>query len=126
LGRNKKWDGYTSWSYITQDVDYAVYLLEKQVNRVTPYDFGLSKAQEERVEGIIEENIVISLHEHLNVFAAGPLPPGGAPSLATRASPTWEWTPFSKTASVAPSIRSSASWGYGCVTTPIRTLLYRR
>ena len=43
MGRNKKWDGYTSWSYLTPDVDYTVYPLEKQVDRVSPYDFGLSK-----------------------------------------------------------------------------------
>jgi membrane dipeptidase len=44
------------------------------VDRGPPYDFGLSKVQEERVEGIIKENIIISLHEHLNVFAAGQAP----------------------------------------------------
>jgi len=70
LGRNKKWDGYTSWSYLEADRDYVAYPLEKQVDRVSPYDFGLDKAQEERVEKILEENIVISLHEHLNVFPA--------------------------------------------------------
>jgi membrane dipeptidase len=76
LGRNKKWYGYTSWSYLKPDVDYLKYPLEKQVDRVPGYDFGLSKAEEERVEGIVEENIIVSLHEHLNVFPAGPLPPG--------------------------------------------------
>lgn len=73
MGRNKKWDGYTSWSYLAPDVDYAAYPLEGQVDRVPAHDFGLSKAQEERVEEIIEKNIVVSLHEHLNVFPAGPV-----------------------------------------------------
>ena len=50
MGRNKKWDGYTSWSYLEPDVDYFKYPLEKQVDRVPIYDFGLSGAQEERVE----------------------------------------------------------------------------
>jgi membrane dipeptidase len=76
LGRNKKWDGYTSWSYLKPDVDYVKYPLEGQVNRVPPYDFGLTKQQEERVEGIMEKNIIISLHEHLSVFPKGPRPAG--------------------------------------------------
>jgi membrane dipeptidase len=76
LGRNKKWDGYTSWSYLEPIVDYVKYPLEDQVNRVPQYDFGLSKAEEERVEEIVEKNIIISLHEHLNVFPKGPAPAG--------------------------------------------------
>jgi membrane dipeptidase len=70
MGRNKKWDGYTSWSYLEPDKDYIKIPLEKQVDRVPPYDFGLDKTQEERVEALLEKNIVISLHEHLNVFPA--------------------------------------------------------
>ena len=82
MGRNKKWDGYTSWSYLEPNVDYAAYPLQPQVDRVAKiwggpkYDFGLSKTQEERVEELIEKNIIISLHEHIGVSAAGPVPPG--------------------------------------------------
>ena len=71
MGRNKRWKGHRSWSYLETGVDYDDYPLEKQVNRVPPYNFGLSKSQEERVERIIENNIIISLHEHLNVFPKG-------------------------------------------------------
>jgi membrane dipeptidase len=70
LGRNKKWNGYESWSYLEPDRDYIKYPLDKQVDRVPPYDFGLDKSQEERVEALLEKNIVISLHEHLSVFPA--------------------------------------------------------
>jgi membrane dipeptidase len=82
MGRNKKWDGYTSWSYLVPNIDYAVYPLEPQVDRVAKiwggpkYDFGLSKTQEERVEELIEKNIIISLHEHIALGAAGPVPAG--------------------------------------------------
>jgi len=74
LGKNKKWDGYTSWSYLEPGVDYHDYGLERQVGRVPPYDFGLTKDQEDRVKAVIENNIVIDLHEHLDVFPAEPLP----------------------------------------------------
>lgn len=80
MGRNKRWDGYTSWSYLKENVDYAVYPLEPQVDRVAKmwrgaeYDFGLSKTQEEHVEELIEKNIIISLHEHLDVHPVGSAP----------------------------------------------------
>jgi membrane dipeptidase len=71
MGRNKKWNGYSSWSYLTPNLDYDVVKLEKQVNRVPKYDFGLTKDQEAHVEKIIEENLIIDLHEHINVFPEG-------------------------------------------------------
>jgi len=68
MGGHKKYSGYKSFQYLEPHVDYAYYPLERQVNRTPPYDFGLSKAQEERVQEIIEKNIIISMHEHLDVF----------------------------------------------------------
>jgi len=78
MGRNKSWDGYTSWSYLDAGVDYDEYPLEKQVGRVPSYDFGLSRDQEDRVEMIIEKSIIIDLHEHTHVW------PEGYPSKNTR------------------------------------------
>ena len=77
MGRNKKWNGYTSWSYLNPGIDYSEYPLEQQVDRVPAYDFGLDKIQEERVEELIEKNVIISLHEHLNVFPKGQPPARG-------------------------------------------------
>ena len=71
MGRGKKWNGYTSWSYLTPKIDYDVVPLEKQIDRFPKYDFGLTKDQEAHVEKIIEGNIIIDLHEHLNVFPEG-------------------------------------------------------
>jgi membrane dipeptidase len=71
MGRNKKWDGYTSWSYLEAGVDYDATPLEKQIDRFPKYDFGLSKDQEEHVEELIQKNMLINLHEHLNVFSEG-------------------------------------------------------
>lgn len=68
MGRNKKWTGYTSWSYLTPGVDFDVYPLNKQIDRVPKYDFGLSKTQDERLEEILEKNIIIDLHDHINVY----------------------------------------------------------
>jgi len=71
MGRNKRWDGYTSWSYLESGIDFDEYPLEKQIGRVPRYDFGLSKTQEERVEDIIEKNIIIDIHEHTHVWPEG-------------------------------------------------------
>jgi membrane dipeptidase len=71
MGRNKKWEGYTSWSYLEAGVDFDEYPLERQIDRVPRYDFGLSKDQEDRVEGIIEDNIIVDLHEHTHVWPEG-------------------------------------------------------
>ncbi len=71
MGRNKIWNGYTSWSYLEPGLDFDSYPLEKQVERVPKYDFGLSKTQEERVEELIEKNIIIDLHEHTHVYPEG-------------------------------------------------------
>ena len=71
MGRNKIWDGYTSWSYLDAGVDYDEYPQEKQLGRVPRYDFGLSKDQEDRVEKIIEKNIIVDLHEHTHVWPEG-------------------------------------------------------
>jgi membrane dipeptidase len=80
LGRNKKWIDYVSWSYLEKDLDYIEYPRAKQVGNVPVYSFGLSKTQRERVEEILEKNIVISLHEHLSVFSTQTTgPPGGRP-----------------------------------------------
>ena len=68
MGKNKRWNGYKSWSYLDPTSDFESYPLEKQLNRFPEYDFALSKDQEQRVQEIVEKNIVISLHDHLNVF----------------------------------------------------------
>lgn len=66
--KEKKWDGYTSWSFLEPEVDYDRYPLERQLNRFPEYDFGLSSNEQERFEEFIEKNVIIDLHEHLNVF----------------------------------------------------------
>ncbi len=69
--KTKKWNGYTSWSYLEPKVDYDVYPLEKQVGRVPPYDLGLTKKQEEHAQQFIENNLIFDLHEHMNVYPKG-------------------------------------------------------
>jgi membrane dipeptidase len=68
MDRKKIWNGYNSWDFLEAGVDWEPYPVEEQLNRFPEYDFGLTKTQEERVEELIEKNIIMSFHEHLNVF----------------------------------------------------------
>jgi len=64
MGRHKKYAGYRAFQYLQPGVDYKEVKLAKEINRVEPYVIQLSKTEEERVEEIIEKNILISLHDH--------------------------------------------------------------
>lgn len=62
--KHKKYDGYQSFQYLEAGKDYKPYKLSKQINRVEPYVYPVSEEQEELVEQIMEEDLMISLHEH--------------------------------------------------------------
>ncbi len=64
MGRRKKYLGYKAFQYLEPRVDFREFKLVKEIDRVEPYFIQLSKAEEERVEEIIEKNILISLHDH--------------------------------------------------------------
>jgi membrane dipeptidase len=65
-----RYSGYKSYSYLTPGDDYPVFELEKELDRVPPYDLGLDEAQRARVATLLDDNIVISLHDHPCVFPA--------------------------------------------------------
>ena len=68
MGLNKKYSGYKSYDYLEKDVDYKVFKLAKEVNRVEPYLITLTTSEEERVKRIAAENPVISLNDHPEVL----------------------------------------------------------
>ncbi len=74
IGVGKRYTGYRSWSFLEAGRDYRPFKLAKEIGRVRSKVIPLSRAEEERVEGIIERNIVISFHDHAEVF---PEDPGG-------------------------------------------------
>ncbi len=67
MGLNKKYSGYKSYDYLEKDVDYRPFKLVKEIDRVEPYVVPLSPSEEERVNKLVGENVVISLHEHVQV-----------------------------------------------------------
>lgn len=68
MGLKRNYSGYKSFSYLELGVDYEMVKLAKEVDRVEPYLVPLSASEEERVNRIVSENPVISLHDHPDVF----------------------------------------------------------
>ena len=63
-----RYAGYRSYSYLEAGTDYPVFDLDAELDRVPAYDLGLDTAQAERTRRLVEENVVISLHDHPQVF----------------------------------------------------------
>uniref|UniRef100_A0A7J3ZJH7 Diguanylate cyclase n=1 Tax=Fervidicoccus fontis TaxID=683846 RepID=A0A7J3ZJH7_9CREN len=68
MGGRKRYTGYKSFQYLEPGVDYKEYKLAKELGRVESTKIELSKVEEERVQEILEKSIVISLHDHPEVF----------------------------------------------------------
>lgn len=60
--------GYQSFQYLEPGVDYIPFKLVKEVGRVEPYVYPVSEEQERRVQRLLEENTIVSLHDHSSVF----------------------------------------------------------
>jgi membrane dipeptidase len=63
----KRYDGYRSFQYLEPDADYRTFRLAEEIDRVPAYQYPLSDAEARRVEEILEQYPVISLHEHTAV-----------------------------------------------------------
>lgn len=65
----KRYTGYSSYEYLEPGVDYEQFDLAPEIGRVAPYEgLELSDAQRDRVERILREEVVISLHDHPTIF----------------------------------------------------------
>lgn len=58
---------YTSYSYLPEGT-IPRFELDLEVDRVPPYDLSLTPEQAVRAEALLEESLVISLHDHPTVF----------------------------------------------------------
>lgn len=55
---------YTSYGYLVAGDDIPVFDLAPEFGRVAPYDAALSSEEAQRARRLLDENIVISLHDH--------------------------------------------------------------
>ncbi|MGB9831098.1 MAG: membrane dipeptidase, partial [Fervidicoccus fontis] len=72
MGKNKVYRGYKSWSFLEEGKDYRKFRLAKEIGRVPSKAIPLSKAEEERFESFLENNIVVSVHDHSLVYPEDP------------------------------------------------------
>ena len=66
----KRYAGYTSFSYLDAGVDYRAFELADELERVPPYLVPLSHEEEARLRALAERVPFVSMHEHLGVFPA--------------------------------------------------------
>jgi membrane dipeptidase len=63
-----RYDGYRSYSYLTPGQDYEVFELDKELGRLPEYDLSLSQDEADRTRRLLRDSLVISLHDHPQVF----------------------------------------------------------
>lgn len=68
MSLTKNYKGYKSFQYLERDKDYKYFELAEEIDRVPSHLVPLTAEQETKVEQIIQNNIMISMHEHLGVF----------------------------------------------------------
>jgi membrane dipeptidase len=70
MSLTKRYDGYRSFGYLTEGVDYRPFRMAKEVDRVEPYRVPLTEDEKARTNALLDSAILISLHEHLGLFPA--------------------------------------------------------
>jgi len=65
--QKKTYHGYRSFEYLQRGVDYRPFELDREIGRVEPYVYPVSEAQEARVQRLLAENTIVSIHDHSSV-----------------------------------------------------------
>jgi membrane dipeptidase len=70
--KRKAYTGYRSFPYLEAGTDYQPFELAREIDRVPSRKVEVSPAQESRVQQLLQDNLVISLHDHADVMPADP------------------------------------------------------
>ncbi|MCL6521460.1 MAG: dipeptidase [Firmicutes bacterium] len=62
--KQKRYTGYRSFQYLEPGVDYREFKLAREIGRVPAYTVPVTEEQEQRVQRLLEENTVVSAHDH--------------------------------------------------------------
>ena len=71
-GKHKRYTGYRSFQYLESGVDYTPFELAREVDRVRSRVVEVSSEQAARAQKLLEESLVISLHDHAFVVPQNP------------------------------------------------------
>jgi membrane dipeptidase len=66
--QKSSYDGYESFQYLEPGADYKPFVLARQIDRVAPFIYRVDEVQEARVQRLLAEHAVVSLHDHTSVF----------------------------------------------------------
>lgn len=64
MGADKQYDGYESYDYLTAGEDYVAVDLSEKFSGFEPHEVSLTADQEQRVDSIVADEAVVSLHDH--------------------------------------------------------------
>jgi len=64
MGRNKKYSGYKAYQYLEPRRDYVEIKFRDEIVKEWSYLLPLSKTEEDRFEDLMEESIIVDVHEH--------------------------------------------------------------
>jgi len=64
MGSDKQYDGYESYDYLDAGADYVDFDLPELFSGFEPHEVPLTDEEEVRVEALVGENAVVSLHDH--------------------------------------------------------------
>jgi membrane dipeptidase len=67
MARKKRYNGYKSFEYLEPGIDYKVFKLAKEINRVESYVVPVTREQEQKVQEILDNDVVVSVHEHIYI-----------------------------------------------------------
>jgi len=68
--RKTRYAGYRSFDYLRDAEDYPVFDMTPEFGHYPLYDLGLDEQQVERTVRLIDDNLIISLHDHPQIFPA--------------------------------------------------------
>jgi membrane dipeptidase len=57
-------DGYVAYSYLRAGEDFRAFELAPEFGRVPAYEAGLTADQAQRARTLLDESLVVSLHDH--------------------------------------------------------------
>ncbi|WP_408010133.1 dipeptidase [Pseudalkalibacillus sp. A8] len=64
LMNEKQYEGYRSFSYLTENQDFEKYDLAVEINRVKPYSLDLTEDEEKKLETVFMKHPIVSLRDH--------------------------------------------------------------
>jgi membrane dipeptidase len=70
MSLEKNYGGYRSFEYLEAGTDYRPFSLTREPNRVEPFTVPLTQEEEARATRLLQEAVLVSLHEHLGLFPA--------------------------------------------------------